>query len=67
MPPAGTLTAAAFLHTFVGDTPWAHLDIAGPAYVGGPGAMYHPPYHPSGYTGFGIRLVGRYLADGAGR
>ena len=25
---AGTITAAKFLETFVGDTPWAHLDIA---------------------------------------
>jgi leucyl aminopeptidase len=31
--PAGTLTAAAFLKEFVGDTPWIHLDIAGTAYL----------------------------------
>jgi leucyl aminopeptidase len=30
---AGTLTAAAFLRTFVGDTPWLHLDVAGTAYL----------------------------------
>ncbi len=30
--PAGTLTAAAFLKAFVGETPWIHLDIAGTAY-----------------------------------
>jgi len=30
--PAGTITAAAFLREFVGDVPWAHLDIAGTAY-----------------------------------
>jgi leucyl aminopeptidase len=30
---AGALTAAAFLRTFVGDTPWIHLDIAGTAYL----------------------------------
>ena len=29
---AGTITAAAFLKQFVGDTPWTHLDIAGVAY-----------------------------------
>jgi len=29
---AGTITAAAFLQEFVGDTAWAHLDIAGTAY-----------------------------------
>ena len=27
--PAGSITAAQFLHEFAGDTPWAHLDIAG--------------------------------------
>jgi leucyl aminopeptidase len=31
--PAGTLTAAAFLKAFAGDTPWVHLDIAGTAYL----------------------------------
>jgi leucyl aminopeptidase len=31
--PAGTLTAAAFLKEFVGNTPWIHLDIAGTAYL----------------------------------
>ena len=31
--PAGTLTAAAFLKAFVGDTPWVHLDVAGTAYL----------------------------------
>lgn len=30
--PAGTITAATFLKEFVGDVPWAHLDIAGTAY-----------------------------------
>ncbi len=30
--PAGTITAAAYLSKFVGDTPWAHLDIAGTAW-----------------------------------
>lgn len=33
--PAGTLTAAAFLKAFAGDTPWLHLDIAGTAYLDG--------------------------------
>jgi leucyl aminopeptidase len=31
--PAGTLTAAAFLKAFAGETPWVHLDIAGTAYL----------------------------------
>jgi leucyl aminopeptidase len=29
----GAITAAEFLHTFVEDTPWIHLDIAGVAWV----------------------------------
>ena len=32
---AGAVTAAKFLHRFVGDTPWAHLDIAGTAWKSG--------------------------------
>jgi leucyl aminopeptidase len=31
--PAGTLTAAAFLKSFVDDKPWIHLDVAGTAYL----------------------------------
>ena len=31
--PAGAITAAMFLKEFVGDTPWAHLDIAGTAWA----------------------------------
>jgi leucyl aminopeptidase len=48
----GTITAAAFLSHFVGDTPWAHLDIAPTANTDRPG-----PYQPSGATGVGVRLV----------
>ena len=29
---AGTITAASFLEEFVGETPWAHVDIAGTAW-----------------------------------
>jgi leucyl aminopeptidase len=29
----GAITAAMFLREFVGDTPWAHLDIAGTAWI----------------------------------
>ncbi|QLQ10856.1 MAG: leucyl aminopeptidase [Nocardioidaceae bacterium] len=43
----GALYAAAFLQEFVGDLPWAHLDIAGPAY--NEKAAYG--YTPSGGTG----------------
>ncbi len=34
-PQGGAITAALFLRDFVGDVPWAHLDIAGPARVDG--------------------------------
>jgi leucyl aminopeptidase len=50
--PAGTITAALFLKEFVGDTPWAHLDIAGTAY-GEPWA----PWHREGGFGFPTRLL----------
>ncbi len=62
---AGMLTAAAFLETFVGSTPWAHLDIAGPAYTTKETRKYQPPYQNLGAVGFGVRLVTRYLIDSA--
>jgi leucyl aminopeptidase len=49
---AGASTAAAFLSTFVGDTPWAHLDIAGTAYTSKSG-----PTQPFGATGVGVRML----------
>ncbi len=59
---AGMLTAAAFLETFVGPSlPWAHLDIAGPAYTTPSTRKYQPAYQNSGATAFGVRLVTRYL------
>ncbi len=63
IPPAGMLTAAAFLETFVGGTPWAHLDIAGPAYTSLTTYKYQPSYQNLGMTAFGVRLVTRYLQD----
>lgn len=61
---AGMLLGGAFLEHFVGDTPWAHLDIAGPAYARKGTLTWVPAYHPLGATGFGVRLVTRYLLDG---
>jgi leucyl aminopeptidase len=52
----GGITAALFLQPFVGSTPWVHLDIAGPAR-----AMSDGPVFSRGATGFGARLLGRYL------
>jgi leucyl aminopeptidase len=48
---AGTLSAAGFLEEFVGDTPWAHLDIAGTAWDVG------RAYTGSDASGFGVRLL----------
>ncbi len=44
---AGTITAAEYLHAFVGETPWAHLDIAGTAW-GFTEKSYIPGGGPSG-------------------
>ena len=48
----GAIAAALFLSEFTGKTPWAHIDIAGPAYASG-GSDYCQP----GGTGFGVRLL----------
>ncbi|MEE9346930.1 MAG: leucyl aminopeptidase, partial [Robiginitomaculum sp.] len=56
---AGSITAAQFLQRFVGDTPWAHLDIAGTAWNG----SSNDPRQPAWATGFGARLLNRWIAD----
>ena len=56
---AGACSAGEFLRQFVGKTPWAHLDIAGPAFVDGAGRMYFG----NGATGAGIRLLVDYLQN----
>jgi leucyl aminopeptidase len=48
---AGTLSAAGFLEEFVGDTPWAHLDIAGTAWDVG------RAYTGNDASGYGVRLL----------
>ncbi|MBB5868963.1 leucyl aminopeptidase [Allocatelliglobosispora scoriae] len=49
---AGSITAALFLAEFVGETPWAHLDIAGTAQND-----IAASWRPKGCTGFGARLL----------
>ncbi|PIT98024.1 MAG: leucyl aminopeptidase [Candidatus Andersenbacteria bacterium CG10_big_fil_rev_8_21_14_0_10_54_11] len=49
--------AAMFLREFVGKVPWAHLDIAGPAYANSSVL----PYYMKGATGYGVRLLANYL------
>lgn len=51
-PYAGATTAAIFLSEFVGDVPWAHLDIAGPMNVDADSS-----WRSKGATGFGTRLL----------
>ena len=48
----GSITAAKFLQKFVGDMPWAHLDIAGTAWRGGAA---------KGSTGRPVGLLVHYL------
>jgi leucyl aminopeptidase len=55
---AGTIIAGLFLQEFVDGVPWAHLDIAGPAFSEKDAAL-----GPRGGTGFGVRLLVRYLQD----
>ncbi|MFI5323016.1 MAG: leucyl aminopeptidase [Thermodesulfobacteriota bacterium] len=52
----GAITAAMFLEHFVGETPWAHLDIAGPAYN-----EKDSDWNPKGGTGFGVRTMVSYI------
>jgi len=53
----GAITAALILQEFVGDIPWAHLDIAGPAFAESDMALCN-----KGGTGFGVRTVLKYLS-----
>jgi leucyl aminopeptidase len=48
---ASSITGAELLHHFVGEVPWAHLDIAGTAYD------VRRPYLDRAATGFGVRLL----------
>jgi leucyl aminopeptidase len=53
---AGSITAAQFLGRFVGDTPWAHLDIANVDMM-----AKDTPLSSQGPTGFGIRLLDQWV------
>ncbi|RUM36054.1 MAG: leucyl aminopeptidase [Desulfobulbus sp.] len=48
----GTITAACYLQEFVGDTPWAHLDIAGTAWN-----FTEKSYVPKGPSGIAVRTL----------
>lgn len=54
---AGSTAGAVFLQQFVGNVPWAHLDIAGVAWT-----SRDLPLAGKGATGFGVRLLDRLVA-----
>jgi leucyl aminopeptidase len=58
---AGAITAAMFLKTFAGQTPWAHLDIAGTAWINDA-----KPFIAKGATGFGVRALAEFVIGQAG-
>src|SRR4028118_1234254 len=58
--PGGSITAALFLKQFVQETPWAHLDIAGPVW-----ADKEDGCNPAGATGYPVRtLVNWVISEG---
>lgn len=57
----GAITAAKFLEAFVGDTPWVHIDIAGPAFAESP-----KPHRDAGATGVMVRTLIRWLGGAMG-
>jgi leucyl aminopeptidase len=55
---AGSITAALFLEHFVEDVPWAHIDIAGTAFL-----EKERHYWPKHAVGFGVRLMIQFLSS----
>jgi leucyl aminopeptidase len=56
----GAITASWFLAGFAGETPWVHLDIAGPAF-----SEHGNDLGPAGGTGFPVRTLVRFVLDRA--
>ncbi len=54
----GSITGAMFVKRFVGDLPWAHLDIAGVVWSKKDTATV-----PKGGTAFGVRLLDRFISE----
>jgi leucyl aminopeptidase len=55
----GSLIASAyFLYEFAGKVPWAHLDIAGTAWL-----EKEKPYMPKGASGIGVRLLVNFIRE----
>ena len=54
----GAITAAKLLEQFVGDVPWVHIDIAGPAF-----ADSAKPHRDAGATGAMVRTLVRFVEE----
>ncbi|HUH07169.1 MAG TPA: leucyl aminopeptidase [Egibacteraceae bacterium] len=54
----GAIIGGLFLKRFVGDVPWAHMDIAGPSFLSSELSRH---YLPPGGTGFGVRTLLAWL------
>jgi len=54
----GAIMGALFLSEFVGQPRWAHIDIAGPAYI-----KKESDYCGAGGTGFGVRLLTDFIEN----
>lgn len=55
---AGSITAAQFLKRFTNDVPWCHIDIAGTVW-----SEKDLPLSEKGGTGYGVRLLDKFVAD----
>jgi leucyl aminopeptidase len=58
--PGGAITAALFLKQFVKETPWAHLDVAGPVWT-----EKENGYNSPGATGYGVRTLVNWVLNPA--
>ena len=56
---AGSIAGAQLLQRFVGNTPWAHIDIAGVAWMKGS----ENSIVPKGASGFGVKLLDRFVNE----
>ncbi|MEO1466750.1 MAG: leucyl aminopeptidase, partial [Cyanobacteria bacterium J06633_1] len=54
----GSITAALFLKQFIKDTPWMHLDVAGPVWSDAPGGINN-----KGATGFPVRTLVNWVSS----
>lgn len=54
----GSITAALFLKQFIKDTPWMHLDVAGPVWADSPSGINN-----KGATGFPVRTLVNWVSS----